>query len=315
MLRPRRVRRKTFTLKELVRRAEAVGPASGRRGLADWAHGLSRRRPARRLSPRATTRGRGRATRRRPGRSYRAAPTRSTLGWTLPRPGVVAESRPATAWWPRDLRRHPCGSPSESDHAGFDLKAHLVDHPARGSATTVVDLGTDCDESVDYPRVSAPRSARAVVAGDADRGHRARRQRPGRADAPPTRCRGVRAALCNDLYTARMSREHNDANVLVHGRPHRRPRPGRRDRRAAGCTTARSRAAATSAASTSSARSPRSAPTGGPRPYLDSLIPSITARAAGTAEGAPHDLAHRRRHRAVRAHRPRASSARTPRCS
>ena len=41
--------------------------------------------------------------------------------------------------------------------------------------------------------------------------------------------KGVRAALCNDLYTARMARAHNDANVLVDRRPGRRHRPRRRD--------------------------------------------------------------------------------------
>ena len=63
--------------------------------------------------------------------------------------------------------------------------------------------------------------------------------------------RGVRAALCNDLYTARMSREHNDANVLSMGGRIVGHRPGRRDRRAV-AGHAPSRAAATSAASTRS---------------------------------------------------------------
>ena len=70
-------------------------------------------------------------------------------------------------------------------------------------------------EPVDYPPICAA-VGRAVVRGDADRGivlgGAARASR-----SPPTRSHGVRAALCNDLYTARLSREHNDANVLSMG--------------------------------------------------------------------------------------------------
>ncbi len=101
-----------------------------------------------------------------------------------------------------------------SDHAGFELKAHLIGHlQAQGHET--VDLGTDSTESVDYPRFCAA-VARTVVAGDADWGIVIGGSGQGEQLAA-NKVRGARAALCNDLYTARMARAHNDANVLSIG--------------------------------------------------------------------------------------------------
>jgi ribose 5-phosphate isomerase B len=101
-----------------------------------------------------------------------------------------------------------------SDHAGFALKQHLV-----GTLTKlgheVVDLGTDSEEPVDYPPICAA-VARTVVAGEADRGIVVGGSGQGEQIAA-NKVRGVRAALCNDLYTARLSRQHNDANVLAMG--------------------------------------------------------------------------------------------------
>jgi ribose 5-phosphate isomerase B len=68
---------------------------------------------------------------------------------------------------------------------------------------------------VDYPEICAA-VGRAVVAGQADRGVVIGGSGQGEQIAA-NKVRGVRAALCNDLYTARMSREHNDANVLAMG--------------------------------------------------------------------------------------------------
>ena len=101
-----------------------------------------------------------------------------------------------------------------SDHAGFPLKQHLI-----GTLTKlgheVDDLGTHSEEPVDYPPICAA-VARAVAAGDADRGIVLGGSGQGEQIAA-NKVRGVRAALCNDLYTARMSRQHNDANVLSMG--------------------------------------------------------------------------------------------------
>jgi ribose 5-phosphate isomerase B len=101
-----------------------------------------------------------------------------------------------------------------SDHAGFPLKEHL-----KGFLETegheVVDVGTDSTDPVDYPAFCAA-AARAVTGGDADRAIVTGGSGQGEQIAA-NKVDGVRASLCNDLYTARLSRMHNDANVLAIG--------------------------------------------------------------------------------------------------
>jgi ribose 5-phosphate isomerase B len=101
-----------------------------------------------------------------------------------------------------------------SDHAGYALKQHLAG-VLREWGHDVVDLGTDSEEPVDYPPICAA-VGRAVVAGDAERGIVLGGSGQGE-QISANKVRGVRAALCNDLYTARMARAHNDANVLSIG--------------------------------------------------------------------------------------------------
>lgn len=101
-----------------------------------------------------------------------------------------------------------------SDHAGVELKAHLVAELGR-LGHDVIDLGTHSTESVDYPPICAA-VGRAVVDGEADRGIVLGGSGQGEQIAA-NKVHGVRAALCNDLFTARLSREHNDANVLAMG--------------------------------------------------------------------------------------------------
>jgi ribose 5-phosphate isomerase B len=101
-----------------------------------------------------------------------------------------------------------------SDHAGFLLKGHLI-AVLVGLGHEVDDLGTHSTEPVDYPIYCAA-VGRAVVAGRADRGVVLGGSGQGE-QLSANKVRGVRAALCNDLYTARMSRAHNDANVLSIG--------------------------------------------------------------------------------------------------
>jgi ribose 5-phosphate isomerase B len=101
-----------------------------------------------------------------------------------------------------------------SDHAGFELKQHLVAELHR-LGHDVDDHGTDSTESVDYPPICAA-VGRAVAAGEAHRGIVLGGSGQGEQIAA-NKVHGVRAALCNDLYTARLSREHNDANVLSMG--------------------------------------------------------------------------------------------------
>lgn len=101
-----------------------------------------------------------------------------------------------------------------SDHAGYPLKQHLID-TLRTLGHQVDDHGTDSEESVDYPPICAG-VGRAVAEGGADRGIVLGGSGQGEQIAA-NKVLGVRAALCNDLYTARLSRAHNDANVLSMG--------------------------------------------------------------------------------------------------
>jgi ribose 5-phosphate isomerase B len=101
-----------------------------------------------------------------------------------------------------------------SDHAGFALKQHLV-QTLTELGHEVVDLGTDSEEPVDYPPICAA-VARTVAKGEADRGIVLGGSGQGE-QISANKVDGVRAALCNDLYLARMSRQHNDANVLALG--------------------------------------------------------------------------------------------------
>ena len=76
-------------------------------------------------------------------------------------------------------------------------------------------MGTDSEASVDYPAFCAA-AARAVVSGDADRAIVLGGSGQGEQIAA-NKVRGIRAALCHDLFLARLSRQHNDANVLAMG--------------------------------------------------------------------------------------------------
>ena len=101
-----------------------------------------------------------------------------------------------------------------SDHAGFALKSLLIKHLKEGGHE-IVDLGTDSEASVDYPPFCAA-AARAVVRGEADRGVVLGGSGQGEQIAA-NKVHGARAALCNDLFTARLGRLHNNANVLAMG--------------------------------------------------------------------------------------------------
>jgi ribose 5-phosphate isomerase B len=79
----------------------------------------------------------------------------------------------------------------------------------------VDDHGTDSEVSVDYPPICIA-VGKTVAHGRADRGIVLGGSGQGEQIAA-NKVRGIRAALCNDLYTARLSREHNDANVLAMG--------------------------------------------------------------------------------------------------
>jgi ribose 5-phosphate isomerase B len=101
-----------------------------------------------------------------------------------------------------------------ADHAGFPLKKELIDELKR-LGFEIVDLGTNSADSVDYPDF-ADKLARAIGEGRVRRGVAMCGTGIGISIAL-NRHKGVRAALCHDVTGARLSREHNDANVLALG--------------------------------------------------------------------------------------------------
>ncbi|HXQ60373.1 MAG TPA: ribose 5-phosphate isomerase B [Acidimicrobiales bacterium] len=101
-----------------------------------------------------------------------------------------------------------------SDHAGFRLKQVLAEH-LTASGHVITDVGTFSEEPVDYP-VFCAAAARVVVGGDADMGVVLGGSGQGEAISA-NKVHGVRAALCHDETTARLARNHNDANVLALG--------------------------------------------------------------------------------------------------
>jgi ribose 5-phosphate isomerase B len=101
-----------------------------------------------------------------------------------------------------------------ADHGGFDLKALLLPElEALGFA--VLDLGTEGHEAVDYPDFAAS-LAGAIIDGKARSGVLVCGTGIGMSIAV-NRYKAIRAALCHDALTARLARQHNDANVLVLG--------------------------------------------------------------------------------------------------
>jgi len=101
-----------------------------------------------------------------------------------------------------------------SDHAGVAYKAALVEL-LRGLGHDVQDFGTDTEESVDYPDYIRP-VAEAVARGEFERGIVLGGSGNGEAMVA-NKVHGVRCALCWDVTTARLAREHNDANVVAMG--------------------------------------------------------------------------------------------------
>ncbi len=100
------------------------------------------------------------------------------------------------------------------DHGGISLKAEIV--PLLQEMGHVVDdKGCYSTESVDYPDF-AKAVCRQVQKGDCERGILICGTGVGMSMVA-NRFEGIRAGLCNELFTARMSREHNDANVLCLG--------------------------------------------------------------------------------------------------
>ena len=101
-----------------------------------------------------------------------------------------------------------------ADHAGFPLKEKIKEF-LQNKGYEVLDMGTHSAESVHYPNF-AEKVARAVQKGEADRGILICGTGIGMS-ITANKFKGIRAALCTNEYMARMSRRHNDANVLCLG--------------------------------------------------------------------------------------------------
>jgi len=99
-----------------------------------------------------------------------------------------------------------------TDHAGLNLKETLKEY-LNGTSMEIIDVGTYTAEPVDYPDFGSA-VAKMVAAGAVDRGILICGSGIGMSIVA-NRFPGVRAALCLDAETARLSRRHNNANVLV----------------------------------------------------------------------------------------------------
>ncbi len=100
------------------------------------------------------------------------------------------------------------------DHAAVDFKKSIIEHlQARG--WKVQDFGTHTSEAVDYPQY-ARKVAEAVARGECEKGILICGTGIGMSIAA-NKVRGIRCALCGDTFSARATREHNDANVLALG--------------------------------------------------------------------------------------------------
>ena len=101
-----------------------------------------------------------------------------------------------------------------SDHAGYKYKEKIKQFLS-GLGHVVVDFGTDSEEPVDYPLFIRP-VALAVARGEADRGVVLGGSGNGEA-MTANRVRGVRCAVCWNVESARLARQHNDANIISLG--------------------------------------------------------------------------------------------------
>lgn len=100
------------------------------------------------------------------------------------------------------------------DHAGYELK-EIVKDKLTGEGYELIDLGTNSSESVDYP-IYGRAVGEKVASGECDKGIAICGTGIG-ISISCNKVKGVRAALCNTEHLAKMSREHNDANVLCLG--------------------------------------------------------------------------------------------------
>jgi len=101
-----------------------------------------------------------------------------------------------------------------SDHGGFAMKEDILAH-LKAKGVQVEDLGCYSEASVDYP-VYADKVCKGILAGTYERGILVCGTGVGMSIAA-NKYPGIRASLCSDCYSAQMTMEHNDSNVLCLG--------------------------------------------------------------------------------------------------
>lgn len=101
-----------------------------------------------------------------------------------------------------------------SDHGGFELKGHIVEH-LKEKGIEVKDYGVYCEDSVDYPDCAKP-VCEAILDGSAELGILICGTGIGISMAA-NKFHGIRAALCGDVFSAKMAKEHNNANIICLG--------------------------------------------------------------------------------------------------
>ncbi|MEE1224641.1 MAG: ribose 5-phosphate isomerase B [Clostridia bacterium] len=100
------------------------------------------------------------------------------------------------------------------DHGGFELKNHVIKY-LQDKGYEVKDYGTYSEESVDYPDCAKP-VCEAVISGEAENGILFCGTGIGISMAA-NKYKGIRAALCSDVYSAKMTKQHNNANIICMG--------------------------------------------------------------------------------------------------
>lgn len=101
-----------------------------------------------------------------------------------------------------------------SDHAGYEMKNVIIRHLSE-RGFTVLDVGTDSTDSCDYP-IFADALCKKIQLGECELGILVCGTGIGMSIAA-NKHKGIRAACCSDTYSAKLTREHNDANVLCFG--------------------------------------------------------------------------------------------------
>lgn len=101
-----------------------------------------------------------------------------------------------------------------NDHAAVDMKNEVMEY-LKSKGIEVVNVGTDSSERFDYP-VAAYRAAKLVAAGEADGGVLICGTGVGIGLAA-NKVKGIRCCICSDPYTARLSKQHNNANMIAFG--------------------------------------------------------------------------------------------------